>query len=241
MNIFLDIETLPTANPSVILEITEGVNEQIGHDICAVRPPSNYGPEAAAKWMVEKGQPQIDALKLTAEKQVDEAIRKTGLSGLFGQVCVIGFAVDDEPVQTFYDAKDEPRILSAAFDALKGHNGWDATTVGHNVSAFDLRFIVQRSMVHGIKPPMAIMRAAQAKPWETEKVFDTMVQWAGVGNRVSLDKLCRALGIKSPKGDIEGSQVYDYVKAGKIKEVAEYCAADVVATREVWKRLTWQG
>jgi predicted PolB exonuclease-like 3'-5' exonuclease len=66
-----------------------------------------------------------------------------------------------------------------------------------------------------------------------------MTAWAGARNRVSLDKLCKAFGIETPKGGIDGSKVWDYVKAGKIDEVAAYCARDVEATRKVYKRLTF--
>jgi hypothetical protein len=35
--------------------------------------------------------------------------------------------------------------------------------------------------------------------------------------------------------------VWDYVQAGRYYEVCEYCESDVAATREVWKRMTFQG
>ena len=113
------------------------------------------------------------------------------------------------------------------------------TVVGHNASSFDLRFLVQRYIVNGIRPPSVIRRAADAKPWAAEKVFDTMVQWAGVGNRISLDKLCLALNIKSPKGEIDGSKVGEFVAAGRISEVADYCRNDVTATKAVYQRMTF--
>jgi 3'-5' exonuclease len=112
---------------------------------------------------------------------------------------------------------------------------------GHNVSAFDLRFLVQRFTVHGIRPPAIISRAASAKPWESDKVFDTMTQWAGVGNRVSLEKLCLAFGINSPKTDLDGSKVAAAVAAGRLDDVATYCAGDVEAVRKVFNRLTFAG
>jgi len=55
-----------------------------------------------------------------------------------------------------------------------------------------------------------------------------------------LYKLCRALGVESPKGEIDGSRVWEYVKAGRLYDVAEYCKKDVEATRQVYKRMTFQ-
>jgi predicted PolB exonuclease-like 3'-5' exonuclease len=111
--------------------------------------------------------------------------------------------------------------------------------VGHNVSGFDLRFLMQRFIVNGIRPHHFLKRAAEAKPWEYEKVFDTMVQFSGVGNRISLDKLCLALSIPSPKGDMDGSMVSQAVADGKILEVVEYCKRDVEATKAVYERMTF--
>ena len=89
-----------------------------------------------------------------------------------------------------------------------------------------------------IKPHPIIATTATAKAWDN-RVFDTMTQFAGFGNRISLDKLCLALGIKSPKGEIDGSMVGQYVADGRIDEVSEYCKRDVVATREVYQRMTF--
>jgi hypothetical protein len=234
---------LPTANAEVIADITEQVNERIGKDIAAVRAPGNYGADAAAKWLIEKGQPQIDALKASAATEIDVAVRKTGLDGSFGRVCVVGIAVDDEPVQTFYSDTDERQVLTAFNDVLTkvtAHDNFTCCFVGHNVVQFDLRFLMQRHIVNGIRPCLAFSRSVAAKPWETDKVFDTMTQWGGTGGRISLDRLCKALGIKSPKGEITGATVYDAVLAGRIKDVAAYCEQDVLATREVFKRIAFK-
>ena len=64
------------------------------------------------------------------------------------------------------------------------------------------------------------------------------MQWAGVGNRVSLDKLCKALGLPG-KGEIDGSKVWDYVRDGRIAEVADYCADDVRKVWAVYRRMTF--
>ena len=66
-----------------------------------------------------------------------------------------------------------------------------------------------------------------------------MIQFAGVGNRISLDKLCLALSIQSPKGEIDGSKVAEYVAAGALDQVAEYCGKDVEAVRSVHRRMVF--
>jgi hypothetical protein len=163
--------------------------------------------------------------------------------GSFGQVCCIGWARQDEQPTTVYGT-DEKFVLSEFARLLKNSVGaneaFNCTVIGHNVSAFDLRFLSQRFVVNGIRPPMMIARAAQAKPWESEKVFDTMVQWAGIGQKIGLDKLCMALSIPSPKAGMDGSMVWPMVQDGKIDEVARYCERDVQAVRAVWQRMTFR-
>jgi 3'-5' exonuclease len=222
--LFIDIETIPTDR--------QDVREYIA---AKVTPPATMSkPETIAKWEAE-----------SKPAAIDEAVAKTGLDGAFGCVCVIGWAVDDGEVKTMQSVNNEATLLDAFGEAMNqaiNYNElFDTVVCGHNVSAFDLRFLMQRYMVHGIKPPQLIKRAAEAKPWETQKVFDTMVQWAGVGNRVSLEKLCLAFGIESPKGEIDGSNVAQAVADGRIDEVAAYCKRDVEATRAIYKRMNFWG
>lgn len=239
--LYIDLETLPTSNQDVIKEITLSLDKKIEDELMSVKAPSNYGEEAKAKWRLEKGAPMIQSIMDSANKQLDEAIRKTALDGAYGEICVIGLAIDDEEPVAF---SGEPEG-----DMLNGLNDWlddqftqsdqsTITVIGHNVLQFDLRFLFQRYVINGIRPHAIIRNAVKSKPWDGA-VFDTMTQWAGVGNRISLDKLCKALGVKTPKGEITGANVYDFVKAGKIDEVAEYCLRDISATREVHKRMVF--
>jgi len=220
--IYLDIETVPTDRQDVIDEITASIEA----------PGQFKKPESIAAWLEEN-----------RESAAQAEIAKTALSGTFGRICCIGIAIDDDERPRSFHGLDEPVLLanfSAWLNSEVPPGKYDSLIVGHNVLAFDLRFLVQRYMVNGIRPPFAIARAAQAKPWDTNIVYCTMTQWAGVGNRISLDKLCKALGVATPKGEIDGSKVWDYVKAGKLDEVADYCRKDVEATRQVYKRMTFQ-
>ena len=221
--LYLDIETLPSDRA----DVRELLARKVTH------PGTISKPETIAKWNAE-----------SRPAAIDEAVAKTGLDGTFGRVCVIGWAIDDGPVQTVSSATDELGLLVEFLDRLKiSHQDLFSTCViGHNITGFDLRFLVQRHIVHGIQPNAVIHRASQAKPWEIDKVYDTMVQWSGGAARPggSLEKLCMALSIKSPKGEIDGSQVAAAVAAGRIEEVAAYCKRDVEAVRQVHARMTFQ-
>lgn len=221
MNIFLDIETIPAQRE----DIRAYVADKVTH-------PGNISKaETIAKWN-EESRPAA----------VEEAINKTGLDGAFGQVCCVGFDLLDCGTSEVLYGLDEHLLLTQINDVInhciKPANYYNTRIIGHNVSSFDLRFLVQRYIVNGIKPHLVIARAAAAKPWEDEKVYDTMVQFAGIGNRINLDKLCLALGLPG-KGDIDGSMVAGMVAAGRIKEVADYCVEDVNKTRAVFRRMTF--
>lgn len=219
--LFLDIETLPTAREDVRDYIAAGITH-----------PGNISkPETIEKWHLE-----------SKPKAIEDAIARTSFDGAFGRVCCIGWALNDDAPGVIADANDERFVLASFKSHLEidvGREDFTTQVIGHNVSAFDLRFLVQRYIVHGIRPPLLIARAAAARPWETDKVYDTMIQWAGVGNRISLDKLCLALGIPSPKSELDGSKVAEYVAAGRIEEVADYCKGDVEAVRQVHRRMTF--
>ena len=244
MNLFIDIETVPAQRPDILDELKASMSADLASKIAAIAPPGNYKKqETIDAWYADEAPKIRLAMQSEFENELDSTYRKTSFDGAFGQVCVIGFAINDEPAITLFneDWQDERTLLENFAYCLTSdieHKDF-VTVVGHNVASFDLRFLMHRYIVNGIRPHSVISRAAQAKPWESDKVFDTMVQWAGVGNRIKLDKLCKALNVPTPKGELDGSKVWDYVNAGRIEEVATYCKKDVEATRQVYKRMTF--
>lgn len=219
--VVLDVETLPSQDPAVREQIT-----------ATITAPGNYTkPESIAKWEAEV-KPGL----------VDEAVLRTSFDATHGMLAVIGLAFDDEEPQAIYDKnwlENEAKILEQFFQKINERysdlrNGLPRF-VGHNILDFDLRFIWQRAVILGIRPPPII--PFDAKPW-SDRIFDTMTAWAGMKNRISLDKLCSALGIPG-KGGISGADVWPMIQAGKIVEVADYCRNDISITRAAYKRMTW--
>lgn len=112
--------------------------------------------------------------------------------------------------------------------------------IGKGIKAYDVPFITKRLIKNNIKVPFAF-RVWEQKPWET--VFlDIQDIWAN-GNYsqglVSLDLMCHFLNIPTSKVNIDGSQVKEYYYTlKKINEIIDYCERDVVATWQVYKKLT---
>lgn len=237
-NLYLDIETIPAQRPEVLEEIRHEHQAVLDRQLADIRPPGNYKKqESIDEWMANEA-PRIAAnLTAASSAAVEEQYRRTGLDGAFGQVFCIGAALDDGNPKVFcaqfLSEAATLRQFDRWLDVELDTTDWYATVVvGHNVAAFDLRFLLQRSVVNQVRPHCVIQRAATAKPWEHDKVFDTMIQWAGVGNRIKLDKLCKALGLPG-KGDITGADVWPMVQAGKWGEVVEYCMDDVSKVRSI--------
>lgn len=220
MNIFLDIETCPSQSPTVRADI-----------LANIKPPATHKKaETIAAWMAEN-----------AEAEAELTWRKTSFDGGLGHICVIGFAVNDKDCDSLYSvdwAEDEKEILQDFYSLVDGlcaeHPNEHPVFIGHNLIDFDLRFMFQRSVVLGVKPSRHM--PFNCKPWDSS-IYDTMQRWgARVGG--SLDKITKACGLEG-KGDINGSMVWDYVRDGRIAEVATYCEHDVELTRQLYKRMTF--
>lgn len=237
--ITLDIETIPTQRTDVLGYFAKTVGKDTAEKLANIKAPANYKDAEKISDYIESAKA---ALLANEESSINEAISKTSFDGAFGQVVCIGYQLNEYSEPTTIHSLDEAYVLNEfnnlLHDNIKPTDVLSTSIVGHNVANFDLRFLMQRYIVNGIRPHALIVRAAQAKPWESEKVFDTMTQFVGVGNRISLDKLCMALGIEG-KGDISGADVWPMVQAGKLDEVAMYCKHDVRITNNVFKRMTF--
>ena len=82
--------------------------------------------------------------------------------------------------------------------ALIGGGGF----IGHNLAKFDLPFIWKRSVINNVP-------TCKGVKWNDAKhgysCYDTMTAWAGYGNRISADNLCKLLGIKGKTEGMDGS------------------------------------
>ena len=239
-NIFADIETMPSQRPDIIDELQAAVDSELTAKLVEIKAPSNYKDETKIAEYIATKSSEINA------EFADEFERRhhaTGLDGAFGEVYCIGVAINNgEPVVfsrgTEWAVREtEAQVLTRFFDFVYSNTGSLTRVVGHNIAGFDIRFLHQRCMVNGVRPPSWF--PLDPKPWGDE-VFDTMVRWAGARDRVKLSKLCRAFGIEH-HDDIDGSDVWAHIKSGQTAKVDEHCRVDIVKTRDVFKRMTYVG
>lgn len=211
INLYLDIETIPCQAPEYRAKVRENI-----------KPPGTIKkPESIAAWIAENG-----------DAAADEAVAKTSFDPAHGHICCIGFAVGHKPAE-YYEARTiaEERGMLEGFFASLPEMGL-VRFVGHNVSGFDLRFIICRAIVLGVDIPTIIPR--DIKPW-SQDIFDTMVAWAGARGTIGQDRLCEALGLPG-KGDFDGSMVAEAWANGEYEKIASYCLQDVETVRAIHRR-----
>ncbi len=191
----------------------------------------------------------VECLALAAdEKKTEEVQRKTALSGDFGRILCIGYT--DERAdgtrrmgvigfdkQTKILHADERQTLERFWNLMRGFNPQRDRVVGHNIFEFDLRFILKRSRIYGIRPTAEL----SFRRYANQPVFDTMCEWeCWSRDKIKLENLARALGLPTSKSEeICGARIFELYEAGRHEEIRDYCLRDVRLTREIYRRMTF--
>ncbi|MBC7796428.1 MAG: hypothetical protein H7Z37_06125 [Pyrinomonadaceae bacterium] len=187
-------------------------------------------------------------------ERAEIAFGETALQGSLGKLLCIGLAIDNDgraekPCVCGQDKAtnklhlDEAKTLTQFWNHLKRIE-FDPNRdliIGHNILGFDLPFLYQRSMVCGVKPSRQLF---SGKPWEiAEYIYDTMDRWQMGKFRelVGLEELALAFGLDCPKKSaVNGENLLAVYREGKHEEIREYCLKDVLCTRELYYRMTFQ-
>lgn len=227
MNIYIDIETIPQ-------QPEESVKAEIAKTIQA--PAQMSKPETIEEW--HGGAGKYAGVK---DALIEETYRKTSLDGTKGEIISIAFANDEcVPIVTFRGLEagidSERNLLKVTFEKmhslLGGRNPW---FIGHNIGGFDLKYLFQRCVINKFNPMIDLKQYGK----HASQFYDTSTAWAGYGNRISQDNLCKALSLEGKPADITGANVWDHYKAGNIIRIAEYNANDIETVRKIHKRLTF--
>lgn len=247
-NVFIDIETMPSQG---------GYDSYLAEAKADFKAPSTMTKAKACEDLGLVGDKakytsKDDAIRLWCEKFSEEKApevaeyewRKEALDGAKGELWSIAWSVDGEmnqidrgPIGELESEKDLlcrfNEMLEVQLTNDRSHNVQQANFIGHNV-VFDIKFILHRSIILGVKPVCEL----PFDGYHGRDYYCTSKAWAGIRDRISLDNLCKALGL-SGKGDIDGSKVWDALKDGRHKEVAEYNIDDVQKVIDAHKKLTF--
>ncbi len=173
-------------------------------------------------------------------------MEKGGILAEFGRIICIGVGSLHKVGEamalrvTSFHGDDEAAVLTQFVELLNKHYNTDEHWLcGHNGKEFDFPYIARRCVVNKIKLPR-LLDTGGLKPWEVGHL-DTMNLWS-FGDRkafTSLALLTHILGIPTPKDDITGADVARvYYEEQGLDRIATYCKKDVVATTQVFLRLT---
>jgi hypothetical protein len=184
-----------------------------------------------------------------AEQQKLEPDAVMGLSPLFGKIVSLAFCDgerDDAPVHAFVVPPDgappelpgwirpvgEPDLLRAFWCLAR----FADCVVTFNGRGFDVPFLVTRSLVHGIPARVDLVahrydRRPHLDLWRVLTHGERSLGPSG------LDAWCWALGIDSPKGEMDGAMVAPAYACGEIEKIATYNAADVRATAALYRKV----
>ena len=223
MNIFIDVETLPQQSEAEAKAL-------IAETIKA--PATMKKAETIETW--HNGEGKYEGEK---DKLIEKTYRDTSFDGGKGELCSIAFS-DNGALgvlsQSLKDGASERDLLLFLRDSLDGIK--NLTFVGHNIR-FDLKFLHHRFIINNINPNFRIPFSGR----HGSDFYCTSEAWAGFNQRISQKDLCEILGFKGKPDDIDGSQVYDYFKAGKISEIEEYNRFDAERVIEMYNRLNFKG
>ena len=169
---------------------------------------------------------------------------RAGIWAEFGKiVCIsVGYFTFKGDIRHFRVTSffgDETKILKDFSNLLNNYfNQPQHLLCGHNAKEFDIPFIARRMIINQIPIPHKLNLFGK-KPWEIPHL-DTLELWkfGDYKHFTSLKLLTKILGIPSPKGDIDGSQVGHVFYVEKdIDRIVTYCENDTIAVAQFFLRL----
>jgi uncharacterized protein YprB with RNaseH-like and TPR domain len=124
----------------------------------------------------------------------------------------------------------EKEILENFWKKIKTYDQF----ITFNGRSFDCPFILIRSAINKIRPTRNLLPYRYDAKIHID-LMDQLMFYGASQKRFSLHMWCKAFGIKSSKeSGVSGYEVKDLFKNGRVLEIAQYCLADLIATKELY-------
>lgn len=193
-----------------------------------------------------------ESLGKFAERKELDTHAAMGLSPFFGKVVSLALGEGETDISTQdvtvllvpppdYEAKDYPDWVRPMSEPDLLRVFWilanaATTVVTFNGLSFDVPFLVARSLIHNVPARVDLLsnRYALRPHLDLYQILTQGRHGAGPNN---LDTVCWALGIESPKEQMDGSMVAPAYEKGDAQDIAIYNRADVTATTSVYQRV----
>lgn len=194
-------------------------------------------------------------MKGLSEGDAEETRRAGGLSPFRGRIVTIGVInIEDGrscalyvvPGQTdvrmekvgprTYISGTEKQILVKFWDFFDS----DSRFISFNGRQFDGPFLMIRSAINGVIPKRDLVGYRYG--FHPNCDLREALNFFGTTNnrqfKFNLDLACKAFGVETSKGEgLDGRSVETWYRAGKHREIADYCLDDVRATAELYEKL----
>lgn len=177
---------------------------------------------------------------------VESIYNRAGIYAEFGKIVCISCGVIQGAgtqrklvIKSFYGEEERELLREFATMLTQWGHKPNRLLCAHNGKEFDFPYLCRRMIINHVALP-EILNIAGKKPWEIPHL-DTMELWkfGDFKNYTSLNLLAHALGIPTPKDDIDGSMVGEvYWKERNLDRIATYCQKDVLTAAQVFLRIT---
>ncbi|MGA7614928.1 MAG: ribonuclease H-like domain-containing protein [Thermoanaerobaculia bacterium] len=194
-------------------------------------------------------------IKGLSEAEAEEEKRRGALSPFTGRIVTIGIVnADTHRSCAFMEIPDQEELVTerdgdrtfisgsekAILEKFWEFLGEDDRVVTFNGRQFDGPFLMIRSAIHGVRPKRDLIGYRYS--FHPNCDLRDALNFKGTVNsrqfRFNLDLACKSFGIDSSKSEgMDGRMVETMYRAGRYREIAEYCLEDVRATCELYERL----
>ena len=194
-------------------------------------------------------------IKGLSDGDAEETRRAGGLSPFRGRIIAIGVvnigdgracALYEVPGQTdlriekagarTYISGTEKQILEKFWEFFDS----DSRFISFNGRQFDGPFLMIRSAVNGVMPKRDLIGYRYG--FHPNCDLREALNFFGTVNarqfKFNLDLACKVFGVETSKGEgLDGRSVEAWYRAGRHREIAEYCLNDVRATKELYEKI----
>ena len=194
-------------------------------------------------------------IKGLSEGDAEETRRAGGLSPFRGRIVAIGvIRLDDGRSCALYEVPGQTELRTEKVGARTYISGsekqilekfWqffddDSRFISFNGRQFDGPFLMIRSAIHGVMPKRDLVGYRYG--YHPNCDLREALNFFGTTNsrqfKFNLDLACKTFGVETSKSEgIDGRSVETWYRAGRHREIADYCLEDVRATAQLYEKI----
>jgi predicted PolB exonuclease-like 3'-5' exonuclease len=194
-------------------------------------------------------------IKGLSEGDSEETRRAGGLSPFRGRIVAIGVInVDDGRSCAMYEVPGQTELRTERVNARTYISGsekqilekfWqffddDSRFISFNGRQFDGPFLMIRSAIHGVIPKRDLVGYRYG--YHPNCDLREALNFFGTTNsrqfKFNLDLACKVFGVETSKSEgVDGRSVETWYRAGRHRDIADYCLEDVRATAQLYEKI----